>query len=219
MKKGKWSKRYLELKDGVVSHSKSEKGKDSLTLCQLASFEVFFVAPHVVEQLKAPKPFVFALKSRLPRAHYENQEEYCFFMSVKTVEERESWIKALIEARNVFARQQGSSSAPNSTNSSPALSSSAAFRPLLTPTSTPPLSRQPTLRPVPAVLAIPSSSPRLDTSALKSPGALTKPDARTWAAMNEEGRQGWLKEAQREAREKGKTLLDFRGEAAEGGRR
>lgn len=25
LKKGKWSKRYLELKDGVVTHAKSEK--------------------------------------------------------------------------------------------------------------------------------------------------------------------------------------------------
>lgn len=30
--------------------------------------------------------------------------------------------------------------------------------------------------------------------------------------MSEEQRQVWLKEAQREARERGRTLLDFRGE-------
>lgn len=30
--------------------------------------------------------------------------------------------------------------------------------------------------------------------------------------MSEEQRQGWLKEAQKEARGTGKTLLDFRGE-------
>ena len=28
LKKGKWSKRYLELKDGALSHSKSDKASD-----------------------------------------------------------------------------------------------------------------------------------------------------------------------------------------------
>lgn len=36
MKKGKWSKRFLELKDGVVSHAKSEKVRSSSALPLLA---------------------------------------------------------------------------------------------------------------------------------------------------------------------------------------
>lgn len=76
--------------------------KDSVFLCNLASFDIFFVAPHTITQIKAPKPFAFAIKSALPSAHYENREEYCHFVSVKVEEDRDGWIKSVIEARVSF---------------------------------------------------------------------------------------------------------------------
>lgn len=42
---------------------------------------------------------MFALKSLLPRAHYEKPEDYCYLVSVKTAEDMHAWVKALTEAR------------------------------------------------------------------------------------------------------------------------
>lgn len=68
-------------------------------LCQLTAFDVFFVAPHHMELLKPPKPFVFALKSLLPAVHFEDQFEYCFYVSVKTNEQLQSWVRFVTESR------------------------------------------------------------------------------------------------------------------------
>ncbi|GAA6022638.1 hypothetical protein JCM11491_001146 [Sporobolomyces phaffii] len=106
VKKGKWSKRFLELKDGALSHSKSEKGKDSTTLCQVSNSSVFFVDEPTVLRLKAPKPFVFALKSRLTRANFEEVSQYCNFVSVKSEEELTNWITGITEAGNQQLRQR-----------------------------------------------------------------------------------------------------------------
>ncbi|BGO92985.1 hypothetical protein JCM10020v2_004662 [Rhodotorula toruloides] len=106
VKKGKWSKRTLELKDGTITYSKSEKGKDSTILCQLASFNVFLVSSQAAERLKAPKPYVFALKSRLTRAHFEEASEWCHFLSTKTPEEAASWVKTILEAGQALQRNK-----------------------------------------------------------------------------------------------------------------
>lgn len=130
LKRGKWSKRFLELKDGTLSYSKSEKvwkhsflftslslsfadnceekplsihgvceqGKDSTVLCQLSNFSVFYVDDATAKRLKAPKPFVFALKSRLTRAHFEDVSAYSNFVAVKSIGELESWISSITEA-------------------------------------------------------------------------------------------------------------------------
>lgn len=87
------------MKNGALFHSKAENGKDFTPLCQLSAFDVFFVAQHTLEALKAPKPCVFALKSLLPRAHYEDSADYCYYVSVKTDADLQSWVKIITEAR------------------------------------------------------------------------------------------------------------------------
>jgi hypothetical protein len=117
-KKGKWQKRFLTMENNVISQSKSEKvlplsppslflvvltafnrqGKDSNLLCQLSSFDVFFVSPKTADSLKAPKPFVFALKSRLTRAQFIEESEWCHYLSTKTADEATNWVKSILEA-------------------------------------------------------------------------------------------------------------------------
>ncbi|KAM0793335.1 hypothetical protein ACM66B_000791 [Microbotryomycetes sp. NB124-2] len=221
VKKGKWTKRFLQIRDNAVWHGKSEKPKDAVVLCQLSSFDVFFVASHVIGELKAPKPFVFALKSKLPRAHYENESEYCHFVSVKTPEELTKWVKAVVEARNPLVRNENSvisvkATAPHAHlfNSVANAIASQATTANNSPTSTPSLSRNPSLRPKPSILSVPSA-PLPSSGGLPSPastGAVDRPDPRLWAAMSDSDRQAWLREAQKEARQEGKTLLDFSAE-------
>ncbi|GAA5923551.1 uncharacterized protein JCM15063_003684 [Sporobolomyces koalae] len=106
VKKGKWSKRNLSLRDGTLSHSKSDKGKDSIILCQLSNFAAFFVDPTVPQRLKAPRPHVFAMKSRLTRANFEEVSQFCVFVSVKSQEDLDSWIAAITESGNEQMRQR-----------------------------------------------------------------------------------------------------------------
>ncbi|GAA5964413.1 hypothetical protein JCM21900_006421 [Sporobolomyces salmonicolor] len=232
VKKGKWSKRFLDLKDGALSYSKSEKGKDATVLCQLSNFDVFFVTREAADRLKAPKPFVFALKSRLTRAHFEEANEYCHFLSIKTAEEMLNWIKTITEAGNSHARQReqailGTSSAPPMPTS-PLLASS----PIITsapfsltsslvsaiPTSTPlttataprPLGRNPSARPAPAILSQPVASPSVSTPpTLSRQGTVVKPDSRQWGAMDDRRRQKWLKESERAAKQTKTPLVDL----------
>ncbi|KAK4055325.1 hypothetical protein OIV83_000608 [Microbotryomycetes sp. JL201] len=224
VKKGKWTKRFLQIRDNAVWQAKSEKPKDATVLCQLASFDVFFVASHVIGDLKAPKPFVFALKSKLPRAHYENESEYCHFVSVKTPEELTKWVKAVVEARNPLVRTENAVSAVKAVPSSHAqlFNSAAAVAQSSgnnSPSSTPSLSRNPSLRPKPSILAIPPvpvPSPGGLNSPVLGSGAVDRPDARVWAVMSDQDRQAWLRDAQKEARQEGKTLLDFSAESGSG---
>ncbi|GAA5885539.1 hypothetical protein JCM16303_002249 [Sporobolomyces ruberrimus] len=106
LKPAKWSKRFLELRDGALSHSKSDKLKDPDVLCQLSNFSAFYVDDATTRRLKAPKPFVFALKSRLTRAHFEEVSQYCNFVCVKSKEELQTWITSITEAGNHQARQR-----------------------------------------------------------------------------------------------------------------
>ncbi|BGP28973.1 hypothetical protein JCM10296v2_000709 [Rhodotorula toruloides] len=229
VKKGKWSKRTLELKDGTVTYSKSEKGKDSTILCQLASFDVFLVSGQAAERLKAPKPYVFALKSRLTRAHFEEASEWCHFLSTKTPEEAASWVKTILEAGNTFARQReqvvlGTASG-SATSSSPP--SSAPLLASAVPSSSPPLaasanssgstlSRNPSSRPIPPILSqrsatlpIPSADPSLAQQALQRNRSVVKPDSRKWANMADDERQEWLKTTEKAAKQTKTPLVDL----------
>ncbi|GJN91736.1 hypothetical protein Rhopal_004759-T1 [Rhodotorula paludigena] len=228
LKKSKWSKRFLELKDGVVSQSKSEKGKDSTTLCQLSNFDVFLVSADAAHRLKAPRPFVFALKSRLTRAHFEETAEWCHYLSTKTPEEAASWVKTITEAGNSFARQReqivlGASSAPSATSSpipaSPLLAGAAAAASTAPPVPVKPNPVRNVLsRPAPPVLAQrsytaplpPSLAPPQPTQKpLSRHNTVIKPDSRQWAAMGEEERHDWLRKSQRTAKETKTPLVDL----------
>ncbi|KPV78562.1 uncharacterized protein RHOBADRAFT_51016 [Rhodotorula graminis WP1] len=227
IKKGKWSKRFLTLKDGTLSYSKADKGKDTTTLCQLSNFDVFLVSAEQATRLKAPRPFVFALKSRLTRAHFEETAEWCHFVATKVPEEAASWVKSITEAGNSFARIReqavlgtGSPATPTS-SAFPAVSllASAGF----TPTDAPPVPvvptnvaapRNPTSRPMPPALVQRSYTAPLPPvgapgASLSRAGTVVKPDARQWGAMDHDERQEWLVASERAAKQAKQPLLDL----------
>jgi hypothetical protein len=72
--------------------------KDPSVLCQLAQFDVFLVSAEAANRHRAPKPYVFALKSRLPRAHFEDSAQWCHLVSTKTPDEAAGWVQTIIEA-------------------------------------------------------------------------------------------------------------------------
>ncbi|SCV68545.1 BQ2448_666 [Microbotryum intermedium] len=199
----KWSKRYIEVREGNVTHAKSEKAKDSSTLCRLATSEIFYVTPTTSQARKAPKPFCFALKSKLPRAQFEDESEYCHFVSVKTNDELSMWMKTITEARNVFERQNVS--LPMSPIPRSPLAGRAPATPLLS-------TRSSSYRPVPPILAVVTPSPFSSTNSKASsspnspPGPKSpsmRPDALTWASMSSHARANWLK-----ASEQNRSMLE-----------
>ncbi|BGP12868.1 hypothetical protein JCM10213_009304 [Rhodosporidiobolus nylandii] len=150
VKKGKWSKRFLELKEGTISYSKSEKGKDAVSLCVLSNFDVFFVSSQAAENLKAPKGYgVFALKSRLTRAHYEEKSEWCHFLCVKTADEMQGWVKTIMEAGNAVARAREQAVLGTNLTATPA--SSSLSGPLIPSSAFPPAEDAPPVPSIPSV--------------------------------------------------------------------
>jgi len=70
------------------------QGKDEALLCSLSNFDVY----HVSTLHKAPKPFVFAVKSADNLSLFENASDYVHFFSCGQ-KEGETWMQAILLAR------------------------------------------------------------------------------------------------------------------------
>ncbi|KDQ09915.1 hypothetical protein BOTBODRAFT_36729 [Botryobasidium botryosum FD-172 SS1] len=70
-KKGKWSKRWIQLREQSIFLSKRDNGKDETFLCSLSNFDVYIVT----RAQKLPKPFMFAVKSTANLSLFENPSD------------------------------------------------------------------------------------------------------------------------------------------------
>ncbi|CUA68763.1 Cell surface glycoprotein 1 [Rhizoctonia solani] len=100
-KPGKWSKRWLELKEHGLFVSKNEKGKDRTYLCNLSHFDGYVVT-HVP---RAPKPYVFAAKSIDLAGVFEKEEDSSHIFSCDG-EAGESWLARILLARSYIIQQE-----------------------------------------------------------------------------------------------------------------
>ncbi|KAG8691946.1 hypothetical protein FRC11_003655 [Ceratobasidium sp. 423] len=100
-KPGKWSKRWLELKEHGLFVSKNEKGKDRTYLCNLSHFDGYVVT-HVP---RAPKPYVFAAKSTDITGVFEKEEDSSHIFSCEG-EIGESWLARILLARSYILQQE-----------------------------------------------------------------------------------------------------------------
>ena len=130
LKRGKWSKRWLEIRNQSVFCGKSEKvrlldcyawqsaratqtnvhiatkPRDQSLLCTLSSFDAYQIPQACIVKLKTPKPFAFALKSVDKITLFENaDQDYVHFFSVKTEAERDSWIHRILNTRTTIVKQ------------------------------------------------------------------------------------------------------------------
>ncbi|TFY78966.1 hypothetical protein EWM64_g5045, partial [Hericium alpestre] len=100
-KRGKWNKRWLELKEHSLWLSKRDNGKDSTFLCSLSNFDAYQVTrPH-----KAPKSFVFAVKSTDNLTFFENAADYVHIFSCLD-KEGQNWLEKLLVARSYIINQE-----------------------------------------------------------------------------------------------------------------
>lgn len=70
------------------------QGKDGVFLCTLSSFDAY----SVTRTYKAPKPFVFAIKSTDNLAFFENTADYLHMFSCQ-VRDGQKWIEKILIAR------------------------------------------------------------------------------------------------------------------------
>ncbi|KAI0953621.1 hypothetical protein AcW1_007795 [Taiwanofungus camphoratus] len=114
-KRGKWQKRWMELREHSLWLSKrNTQGKDQTFLCSLNNFDAYYVTrPH-----KAPKPYVFAVKSTDSLAFFENTADYVHVFSAGEGEGK-NWLEKILLARSYVLYQErnvlSSSAGPNLT--------------------------------------------------------------------------------------------------------
>lgn len=121
VKKGKWQKRWLELREHSLFLCKKDNGKDAALLCSLSKFDAYVVK----RVTKAPKPFVFAAKSCDSIAMFENPAD-CVHSFCCDSDDGKDWLEKILLARsyvlyqerNVLFRTQRAASAGNSTGAS-----------------------------------------------------------------------------------------------------
>ncbi|KZT09246.1 uncharacterized protein LAESUDRAFT_647284 [Laetiporus sulphureus 93-53] len=100
-KRGKWQKRWLDLREHSLFLSKRDGGKDSVFLCSLNNFDGYYVTrPH-----KAPKPYVFAVKSTDSLTFFENTSDYVHLFSC-TEGEGKNWLEKILLARSYVLYQE-----------------------------------------------------------------------------------------------------------------
>lgn len=114
-KKGKWSKRWLELREHGLWLSKRQ-GKDDEFLCSLSGFDAYILT----KPYKAPYSFTFAVKSTERITLFENKSDYLHVFACPQ-ENGMPWIEAILLARSyilyqekhVLFKNRGGPAAPN----------------------------------------------------------------------------------------------------------
>ncbi|THH08499.1 hypothetical protein EW145_g2653, partial [Phellinidium pouzarii] len=99
-KRGKWNKRWLELREHGLWLSKRE-GKDEEFLCSLSAFDVYIVT----RIHKTPKPFSFSVKSTDPITLFENKSDYLHVFSCPDDSGRQ-WVENIMLARSYILYQE-----------------------------------------------------------------------------------------------------------------
>ncbi|KZP18902.1 hypothetical protein FIBSPDRAFT_744692 [Athelia psychrophila] len=101
-KKGKWNKRYMELREHSLWLSKKDVrfGKEENFLCALSNFDVYYVGKH-----KSPKPFVFAVKSTENISLFESAADYVHYFCCGQ-SDGETWMQAILLARSYVLYQE-----------------------------------------------------------------------------------------------------------------
>ncbi|KAJ6621787.1 hypothetical protein B0H10DRAFT_1789294 [Mycena sp. CBHHK59/15] len=101
IKRGKWTKRYMRLREHSLWLAKRDNGKDEVFLCSLSNFDAY----HVTRLHKAPKPFVFAVKSTDNLSFFENTADYLHIFSCNP-KDGEKWMEKILLARSYVLQQE-----------------------------------------------------------------------------------------------------------------
>lgn len=101
VKRGKWSKRWLQLREHSLWISKRDNGKDEALLCSLSNFDAY----HFSRPYKSPKPFAFAIKSTDKLSFFENTQDYKHVISCSE-KDGKVWMEKILLARSYVLHQE-----------------------------------------------------------------------------------------------------------------
>ncbi|KAG5646519.1 hypothetical protein DXG03_003286 [Asterophora parasitica] len=100
-KRGKWNKRWLQLREHSLWLSKRDNGRDEVFLCSLSNFDAYFIT----RLHKAPQPFSFAIKSTDNLSFFENTADYLHIFSCGA-KEGNAWMENILLARSYVLHQE-----------------------------------------------------------------------------------------------------------------
>ncbi|KAF8073883.1 hypothetical protein FPV67DRAFT_1738693 [Lyophyllum atratum] len=100
-KRGKWNKRWLQLREHSLWLSKRDNGRDEVLLCSLSNFDAYFIT----RLHKAPRPFSFAIKSTDNLSFFENTADYLHIFSCSE-KEGNLWMEKVLLARSYVLHQE-----------------------------------------------------------------------------------------------------------------
>ncbi|KAF9262913.1 hypothetical protein L218DRAFT_866520 [Marasmius fiardii PR-910] len=116
VRRGKWNKRWLVLKDHCLYVSKRDNCKDQVLLCSLSNFDIY----HVINPpSKVPKEYAFGMKSTDKMSLFEDTNDYMHLFSCRE-SEGEKWVQRIRIARSyVLYQERNVLFAPPPTQSGP----------------------------------------------------------------------------------------------------
>ncbi|KAI0736324.1 hypothetical protein C8Q72DRAFT_769525 [Fomitopsis betulina] len=103
-KRGKWQKRWLELREHSLWLSKREGGKDNVFLCSLNNFDAFYI----IRPYKgaSTKGYCWAVKSTDSLTFFENTADYLHVFQSNSEAEGKAWIEKILLARSYVLYQE-----------------------------------------------------------------------------------------------------------------
>lgn len=100
VRKGRWQKRFFDLKDKKLFYSKDHKCVEEVMLCSLDHYDVYTLT--MKARAKAPTNFCFAIKSNELSRSFEDPSCYIYFLCVDNVEKMRDWVLAIRNSRVSF---------------------------------------------------------------------------------------------------------------------
>ncbi|PPR07925.1 hypothetical protein CVT24_000905 [Panaeolus cyanescens] len=100
-KRGKWSKRWMMLKEHSLWISKRDNGRDEVLICSLSNFDAY----QITRNHRAPKPFAFAVKSTDNLSFFEDASDYMHSFSCQE-KDGVIWLEKILVARSYVLHQE-----------------------------------------------------------------------------------------------------------------
>ncbi|KNZ62869.1 hypothetical protein VP01_1213g6 [Puccinia sorghi] len=116
LKPGKWTKKYVLLRDNEIYLCSNDKGKDEMFLCTLDKFDVYAIPQWAHKNLKGvPRDYSFGLKSLNKLSFFETKSDFIHKFSCKNQMTQLEWIRRLYDARTyIVMSHRGGGDEPTS---------------------------------------------------------------------------------------------------------
>ena len=108
MKPGRWSKRWIMMRDGAVLWAKKDtkKEKDFQHICHLSDFDTYDPTPTTASNvLKCPKRYCFAVKSQQKASLFQNTSDWVHYFATNDKNIYTTWLNLLRSWRAYYLVQ------------------------------------------------------------------------------------------------------------------